>query len=165
MPRMVEQLFKKQRCACDDHQRGWRVHCTTNSVFKAVFKLHDMSGVTSVNQCSILSTKMPVICSQLRSIHSNPSKYRLKKVGTRGRCALQIRRPPAIINMATTTEAASDDDGVERRRGVFHPNLWDDDFIQSLSTAYHGVMNFNNWIEFISASVWLGFFSLNIGLL
>eukprot|EP00253_Pinus_taeda_P007093 PITA_07093 len=29
-----------------------------------------------------------------------------------------------------------DDDGVQRRKGDYHSNLWDDDFIQSLSTPY-----------------------------
>lgn len=75
---------------------------------------------------------------------------------------MQIRRPPAIINMATTTEAAPDDDGVERRRGVFHPNLWDDDFIQSLSTAYHGQPSYSERAERLIGKVKEMFHSISM---
>jgi len=39
------------------------------------------------------------------------------------------------------TAAVSDDDAVQRRVSDFHPNLWDDDFIQSLSTP-HGAPSY-----------------------
>lgn len=65
--------------------------------------------------------------------------------------------------MATTTEAASDDDGVERRRGVFHPNLWDDDFIQSLSTAYHGQPSYSERAERLIGEVKEMFHSISMG--
>ena len=41
---------------------------------------------------------------------------------------------------ASMSMSLCDDDGVQRRIGDYHSNLWDDDFIQSLSTPY-GVSN------------------------
>jgi len=38
------------------------------------------------------------------------------------------------MSMSLTTTVS--DDGVQRRMGDFHSNLWNDDFIQSLSTSY-----------------------------
>nr|AAX07267.1 (-)-alpha-pinene/(-)-camphene synthase [Pseudotsuga menziesii] len=55
-----------------------------------------------------------------------------------GKCSTSSRRsvtPASITSM--TMETAVSDDGVQRRVGNYHSNLWDDDFINSLiSTPY-----------------------------
>jgi len=53
--------------------------------------------------------------------------------------------PMASVNQSqipskSVSMSLCDDDGVQRRKGDYHSNLWDDDFIQSLSTPY-GVGN------------------------
>nr|Q20HU7.1 RecName: Full=(-)-limonene synthase, chloroplastic; Short=PsTPS-Lim; Flags: Precursor [Picea sitchensis]ABA86248.1 (-)-limonene synthase [Picea sitchensis] len=52
-----------------------------------------------------------------------------------GMCRRGKSMAPASMSMILTA-AVSDDDRVQRRRGNYHSNLWDDDFIQSLSTPY-----------------------------
>jgi len=50
------------------------------------------------------------------------------------------------IAMGLAVEIAVDD--VERRVGDYHSNLWDDDFIQSLSTPYGVILfHFNSFFH------------------
>ena len=106
---------------------------------QAVVKNIEMSVVPSVNWN--LSTKLPIVVCQVRSI---------QKVRTTGRTALQTRRLCAATDMTTITKGGDEEDGVQRRKDIFHPNLWDNDFLKSLSTDYYGLMSFNNFIIHIS---------------
>ena len=115
---------------------------------QAVIKTLEMSVVPSVNWN--LSTKLPIVVCQVRSIQSSKSNYMFQKVRTTGRTALQIRRLCAATDMTTITKGGDEEDGVQRRKGVFHANLWDDNFLQSLSTDYYGVMSSKNFIIHIS---------------
>lgn len=106
---------------------------------------------------------MPNVLSQVRSIKSN---YMFKTLRTTGRSALQMPRLRAATDMTTTTKAGDeeeDDHGVQRRKGVFHPNLWDDDFLQSLSTDYYGQASYSERVERLIeevkqmfTSIWMG---------
>lgn len=46
------------------------------------------------------------------------------------------RRKSVTPSISMRLETAVSDDGVQRRDGNYHSNLWDDDFIHSLSTTY-----------------------------
>ena len=60
----------------------------------------------------------------------------VKNVKTIRRSALQIGRPGAMMEMI---EAGDDDvDGIQSTDGIFHPNLWDNDFIQFLTVLHLG---------------------------
>nr|A0A1L6Z3A0.1 RecName: Full=Pseudolaratriene synthase, chloroplastic; AltName: Full=Terpene synthase 8; Short=PxaTPS8; Flags: Precursor [Pseudolarix amabilis]APT40486.1 pseudolarene synthase [Pseudolarix amabilis] len=121
-----------------------------------------MSRFTSATHGLNLSIKMPISVSQVPSIRSNTSKYELQKLRSTGRSVLQTRRQLAIINMTKRSEA-DDNDGVERRKGVFHPNLWDDGFIQSLSTVYHEQASYRERAERLIGEVKAVFDSISMG--
>ena len=60
----------------------------------------------------------------------------VKNVRTISRSALQIGRPDAMMAMI---EAGDDDvNGIQSTDGFFHPNLWDNDFIQFLTVLHFG---------------------------
>nr|C3RSF5.1 RecName: Full=Alpha pinene synthase, chloroplastic; Short=Cf-Pin; Flags: Precursor [Chamaecyparis formosensis]ABW80964.1 alpha pinene synthase [Chamaecyparis formosensis] len=67
-------------------------------------------------------------------IHHNPLFHHkpLNRPYLQTKIPLRSRVAQNPINMALITT----DEGITRRIGNHHPNLWDDDFIQSLSKAY-----------------------------
>ncbi|XP_059071112.1 alpha pinene synthase, chloroplastic-like [Cryptomeria japonica] len=78
--------------------------------------------------CSMVGHKLqkPPIHKPLFYHKPFNTPYLKKKIPARSRLA------KTTINMAVITT----DEGITRRIGNHHPNLWDDDFIQSLSKAY-----------------------------
>ncbi|GLJ35262.1 hypothetical protein SUGI_0709600 [Cryptomeria japonica] len=78
--------------------------------------------------CSMVGHKLqkPPIHKPLFYHKPFNTPYLKKKIPARSRL------PKTIINMAVITT----DEGITRLIGNHHPNLWDDDFIQSLSKPY-----------------------------
>nr|Q9M7D1.1 RecName: Full=Beta-phellandrene synthase, chloroplastic; AltName: Full=(-)-(4S)-beta-phellandrene synthase; AltName: Full=Agg-Bphe; Flags: Precursor [Abies grandis]AAF61453.1 beta-phellandrene synthase [Abies grandis] len=70
--------------------------------------------------------------SLIRSTHHELKPLR-RTIPTLGMCRRGKSFTPSV-SMSLTT--AVSDDGLQRRIGDYHSNLWDDDFIQSLSTPY-----------------------------
>nr|AFJ73582.1 2-methyl-3-buten-2-ol synthase [Picea abies] len=66
-------------------------------------------------------------------VGSSEAKGLLRKIPTLEMCRLTKSVTPSISMCLTTTVS---DDGVQRRIANHHSNLWDDNFIQSLSTPY-----------------------------
>nr|O24474.1 RecName: Full=Myrcene synthase, chloroplastic; AltName: Full=Aggmyr; Flags: Precursor [Abies grandis]AAB71084.1 myrcene synthase [Abies grandis] len=80
---------------------------------------------------SPLASKSCLRKSLISSIHEHKPPYRtIPNLGMRRRG--KSVTPSMSISLAT----AAPDDGVQRRIGDYHSNIWDDDFIQSLSTPY-----------------------------
>ena len=73
-----------------------------------------------------------------------------------GKCSTSSRRsvtPASITSMSM--ETAVSDDGVQRRVGNYHSNLWDDDFINSLiSTPYEVISLSHLFVLFFYENVW-----------
>nr|AAK83565.1 (-)-4S-limonene synthase [Abies grandis] len=90
---------------------------------------------------SIVSLQVPKSCGQ-KSLISSSNVQKALCISTAVPTLRMRRRQKAlVINMKLTTVSHRDDnDGgvLQRRIADHHPNLWEDDFIQSLSSPYGG---------------------------